>query len=106
MVIASEAKQPKGLMRTRVCAAVNQDVLTGDETGVLAAQKRTGLAKLIGVAKALGGSQFFAGFSQGLNALTGFAGRTCQGGFQAVGVKRPRQEVVDGDVVASQSRGA
>ena len=93
-------------MRARVCATVNQNVLPGDETRMLAAQKRAGLAKLIGVAKTLGGSEFFAGFGQGFNALTGFAGRTCQGGFQAVGVKCPGQEVVDGDVVARQSGGA
>ena len=93
-------------MRTRVCATVNQNVLTGDETCMLAAQKRAGLAKLIGVAKALGGSEFFAGFGQGFDALTGFGCRTHQRVFQAVGVKRPRQEVVDGDVVARQSGGA
>ena len=93
-------------MRTRVSATVNQNVLTSDETRMLAAQKRTGLAKLIGVTKTLGGSEFFAGFGQGFDGLTGFAGRTCLGGFQAVGVKRPRQEVVDGDVISRQSRGA
>ena len=93
-------------MRTRVSATVNQNILTSDETRMLAAQKSAGLAKLIGVTKTLGRSEFFAGFGQGFNALTGFAGRTCQGGFQAVGVKRPRQKVVDGDVVARQSGGA
>ena len=93
-------------MRAGVCATVNQNVLTSDETRMLAAQKRAGLAKFIGVAKTLGRSEFFAGFGQGFDALTGFAGRTCQGGFQTVGVKRPRQEVVDGDVVARQSGGA
>ena len=93
-------------MRTRVSAAVNQDVLTGNETRMLAAQESTGLAKLIGVTKTLGRCHFFAGFSQSFNALTGFGSRTCQGGFQSVGVKRPRQEVVDGDVISRQSRGA
>ena len=93
-------------MRAWVCASINQDVLTGDETRMLAAQKRAGLAKLIGVTKALGRCHFFAGFSQGFDALTGFGSRPCQGGFQSVGVKRPRQEVVDGDVITCQSRGA
>ena len=93
-------------MRTRVCATVNQNVLPGDETRMLAAQESAGLAKLIGVTKTLGRCHFFAGFSQSFNALTGFGSRTCQGGFQSVGAKRPRQEVFDGDVVARQSGGA
>ena len=93
-------------MRTRVSATVNQDVLTSNESGVLAAQKRAGLAELIGVTKALGGRKFFTRFSQGFDALTGFGSRPRQGVFQAVGVKSAGQKVVDGDIVASQSRGA
>ena len=78
-------------MRTWKCPAINQNILTRDETGVLAAQKRTGLAKLIGVAKALGGRKFFSRFGQGFDGLTGFGCSTRQRGFQAVGVKSTGQ---------------
>ena len=93
-------------MRTGVCATVNQDVLTSNEAGVLAAQKRAGLTKLIGVTKALRRREFFSRFGQGFDALTCFRGSPCQRGFQAVSVKSAWQQVVDGDVVACQSRGA
>ena len=77
---------------------VNQDVLPGDEAGLLAAQKRAGLTKLIGVAKALRGGQFFAGLHQRVHTLACFLGQALEGDAQAVGVKRTGQEVVDGDV--------
>ena len=80
--------------------------MTGDKASMLAAQESAGLTKFIRVAKALCRRHFFAGLRQGFYALTGFGSRTRQGGFQSVGVKRPRQEVVDGDVISRQSRGA
>src|SRR5579863_10204197 len=88
------------LKRTGECAAVEQDVLSGDETRLGAAQKRASKAEFFGLAKTPGGIEFGAlcqHFVHGDAAFLSF--RLGDRAAQPVGVERTRQQAVDGDVV-------
>src|SRR6202166_4321462 len=51
-------RRPPSLQRAGECAAVEQDVLSGDEAGLGAAQKRASLTELLGVAETAGRIEF------------------------------------------------
>src|ERR1700732_1189942 len=54
---AQRTRSPS-LQRAGECAAVEQDVLSGDEAGLVAAQKRASLAEFLGVAETAGRIEF------------------------------------------------
>src|SRR6185312_804612 len=87
------------LQRPRESAAVEQDVLPGDEAGLGAAQKGAGEAEFLGITEAAGRIEFGA-ISQNLlgrdAALLGLALRRRE---QTIGLERSGQQAVDGDVV-------
>ena len=69
--------------RARKRAAIEQDVLAGDEAGLGAAQERAGVAELVGIAEAPGGIELGALGQQLLRrdaALLGFGLGRCRAG--------------------------
>src|SRR3954465_5088511 len=87
------------LQRARKRAAVEQDVLAGDETGLCSAQERAGVAELFRAANPPGRIEFCAlgqHFVDGAAALLRLHldDRTAQ----PVGVERAGQQSVDGDI--------
>ena len=50
----------------------------------------------------MGGNRFTARIHKGFDGLASFFGGACHGALQAIGVKRPRQQVVDGDALPCQ----
>ncbi|KAG1254265.1 hypothetical protein G6F65_017109 [Rhizopus arrhizus] len=86
------------LERTGVGAAVDQQVLPGEVTGLYAAQEGAGGAEFVRRAEAAGGNLLAAalGHFAGVAILARTVGEV---GAQAVGVELAGQQVVDGDVV-------
>src|SRR5574340_945115 len=85
--------------RARIRPAVEQQVLAGDEAGVGAAQEGAGVAEFGRVAEAAGGIGVHARAAHLLVGLAARLGARHERGLQAIGVERPGQQVVDGDVV-------
>src|SRR6266481_3291355 len=86
--------------RARECAAIEQDVLSGDEACFRPAEKRASEAKFLRVAEAPGGIEF-GSFRQQLvdgNAAL-FGVHLRHRAAQTVGIEGTRQQRVDGDVV-------
>src|SRR5260221_304648 len=78
---------------------IDEEILTGDVAGLLAAKVGAGVAELVGVAEAARRNRFHA---RGVHFLNWLALCLCggdDGALQPVGVERTRQQVVDGDVV-------
>src|SRR5579875_3258284 len=92
--------RPAGLQRARIGATVKQQVLAGDEPGLRAAQKGAGGAELLGRAEAAGRVLLLPLPPHLLERAAGALGHRRHVGAQAVGVERPRQQIVDRDVVA------
>src|SRR5579872_1793130 len=88
------------LQRARKGAAVEQDVLSGDEARLGAAQEGAGEPELLGLAEAPRRIEL-GPFGQHLihGDTTAFGFRLGHRAAQPVGVERSRQQPIDGDVV-------
>src|SRR5579864_7215006 len=86
------------LERAGECAAVDQDILSGDVAGLRRAQKRTRRAELVGRADALGRHRFDALGETCIVADVALLHRRLDVGAEAVGVENSRQDEIDGDV--------
>src|SRR5436190_5859874 len=85
--------------RARERAAIEQDVLTGDEAGLVGAEESAREAKLLGIAEAAG-RVLLGAFRQPRLVRDATLLRLGLGGVaQAVGEEWSRQQAVDGDVV-------
>src|SRR5256885_1648262 len=80
--------------------AVHQQVLAGNVTRLRAAEICAGVAELLRGAEAPGRIRFRAAAAQLVVALAACLGVEFEVGAQAIGVERPRQQVVDRDVAA------
>src|SRR6202165_230749 len=79
-------------------AAIEQDVLSGDEPGLGAAKECAGEAKFLRVAEAPGGIELGA-FRQNLfHEQPSLVRVSLRGAAQAIGVERARQQAVDGHI--------
>src|SRR5215472_8958717 len=87
------------LERTREGATVEQDVLSGDEAGLCAAQEGAKQSELLGIAEAAGGVLLGALGKQLVRRNTALVGFRFRRAAQPVGCKRSRQQAVDGHVV-------
>src|SRR6185369_7557837 len=82
-------------VRAGVGPPVNQDVLSDDVAGALAAKESARRTELLGRAKALGRNGVAAPFGYGLQRLAGFLGKATQRCLEPVGIESARQQVVD-----------
>src|SRR5512134_3813329 len=88
------------LERSGVRAAIHEQVLSGDEPGLRAAEEGARVAELLDGAEAAGGIRLRARSSQLGGGLAKLLRIELEVGTQPVGLKRSGQEVVDCDVMA------
>src|SRR6266851_6412163 len=92
-------------IRTRVLAAVHQQVLAGDIARVRAAQEGAGRAEFLGRAEAAGRIHLGAGRVLIVIALAALGGARLVSAAQPIGVERTGQQAVDGDAVPDSDAG-